>query len=78
MEDLKNAAEVGLEQTVLENGQLHLAQYGHLVYEAVKTQDSRDWLPGLLASSYWRIKGRPVEAIKCLRNAIKFSPEKYR
>jgi hypothetical protein len=44
----------------------------------LKNAAATEWLPGLLASSYWRIRGRPIEAVKCLRKAIKFSPEKYR
>ena len=58
-------AEVGLVSSVLENGTYHMEQYGHMLAMALKDTGSNDvWLPSLLASSYWRIKGRPEEALK--------------
>ena len=78
-------AEPGIENAVLDSGRFHLRQYGHLVRQALdpdwtlKGDDAvADWLPGLLAAGYWRIVGDPVEAVACLRKAIKFSPVKHR
>ena len=71
---LKMTAEINLVPSVLEHGRYHLAQYGHLVAQAIR-EDNDDWLASLLASSYWRIRGRPIEAIDCLRKATYFSPK---
>ena len=79
-------AEPGIERAVLESGRFHLRQYGHLVRQALDPDWSfpagdasvADWLPGLLAAGYWRIVGDPLEAVACLRKAIKFSPLKHR
>ena len=78
-------AEPGVERAVLQSGRFHLRQYGHLVRQALDPDWSfpgddsvADWLPGLLAAGYWRIVGDPVEAVTCLRKAIKFSPAKHR
>ena len=78
-------AEPGIERAVLDSGRFHLRQYGHLVRQALDPDWSfpgddsvADWLPGLLAAGYWRIVGDPVEAVACLRKAIKFSPVKHR
>ena len=85
LRDGRRLEEPSIERAVLESGRFHLRQYGHLVRQALSPDWSfpgddsvADWLPGLLAASYWRIRGDPVEAVACLRKAIKFSPVKYR
>lgn len=77
--DLTMTAEVGLIPSVLGQGEYHMDQYGHILAQALKdTASNNVWLPSLLASSYWRIRGRPEEAIKCLRPAIHFAPEDFK
>ena len=70
--------EVGLLSNVLEHNRFSLAQYGHLVYESIKSQHPHNWLGTLLASNYWRILGKPKEAIECLRKSIYSAPIHYK
>ena len=75
--DLKMAEEFGLINEVLENGQMTLNEYGHLVHEAVLA-DSKNWVAHIYASAYWRIQGQPSKAIECGRNAYKYSSDKLK
>ena len=55
--------EVGLLSNVLEHNRFSLAQYGQLVFESIKSEKVHNWLATLLASNFWRILGKPKEAI---------------
>lgn len=71
--------EVGLLSNVLEHNKLNLAQYGHYIYEALQNEDEEDtWLANLLGSNFWRILGKPQEAIECLRRSIHLAPIHYK
>ena len=41
-------------------------------------QNSSSWVLLNVASLYWRVQGDTVEAIKCLRQALYFSPSNAR
>ena len=70
--------EVGLLSNVLEHNRFSLAQYGQLVYESIKSEKVHNWLATLLASNFWRILGKPKEAIDCLRKSIYSAPVNYK
>lgn len=70
--------EVGLLSNVLEYNKLNLAQYGHFIYEALQNEDEDTWLANLLGSNFWRILGKPQEAIECLRRSIYLAPIGYK
>ena len=57
------APEVGLLSNVLEHNRFSLSQYGHLIADSMHNEPKYNWLGTYLASNYWRISGRPKEAI---------------
>ena len=75
--DLRITPELGLVPGVLQHGRFNLGQYGHLVAKAF-TNDPKNWILNLLASSYWRIAGKASETVHCLRKAIALAPFEYR
>ena len=60
---LDMAPEVGLLSNVLEHNRFSLSQYGHLIADSMHNEPKYNWLGTYLASNYWRISGRPKEAI---------------
>ena len=60
---LDMAPEVGLLSNVLEHNRFSLSQYGHLIADSIQNEPKYNWLGTYLASNYWRISGRPKEAI---------------
>ena len=60
---LDMAPEVGLLSSVLEHNRFSLSQYGHLIADSIQNEPKYNWLGTYLASNYWRISGRPKEAI---------------
>ena len=60
---LDMAPEVGLLSNVLEHNRFSLSQYGHLIADSIHNEPKYNWLGTYLASNYWRISGRPKEAI---------------
>jgi hypothetical protein len=45
---------------------------------SAQTANDVHWALSTLSSLYWRIKGDPVNAIKCLRHSLQNSPEKFK
>jgi hypothetical protein len=72
------AGEVGLIANVLENGRFHLAQYGHIIFQSLNQKNTHNWMSTLLAANYWRIRGKPKEAIECLRKSINSAPVQFK
>lgn len=73
-------AEVGLTQTLLSMGrtlQDTIDEMGTRIYNALK-KNSSSWVLLNVASLYWRVQGDTAEAIKCLRQALSFSPSNAR
>ena len=70
--------ELTLIPRVLENNRFSIRQYGHLVSESMKTGGNYNWLAVYLASSFWRVLGKPVEAIDCLRKAVYYAPIQFK
>ena len=69
------SGETGLMSTVLEDGRYHLRQYGHLVSEALDENNKENiCMAALFASNYWRIIGKPHEAIDCQKKALHLAP----
>ena len=67
--------ELGLMSSVLEDGRFHLRQYGHLVSNAlVENNEENIAMAALFASNYWRIIGKPHEAIECQKKALHLAP----
>ncbi|XP_015776352.1 PREDICTED: tetratricopeptide repeat protein 17-like [Acropora digitifera] len=50
---------------------------GARIYSALK-RNSTSWVLLNVASLYWRVQGDTAEAIKCLRQALHFSPSHTR
>ncbi|XP_078346607.1 tetratricopeptide repeat protein 17-like [Oculina patagonica] len=78
--NLDQVAEVGLTQTLLTIGrtiQDSVDEMGTRIYNALK-KNSSSWVLLNVASLYWRVQGDTVEAIKCLRQALYFSPSSAR
>jgi tetratricopeptide (TPR) repeat protein len=68
--------ELGLMSAVLEDGRFHLRQYGHLVSKALKANNKGNiCMACLFASNFWRIVGRPAEAIECQKKALHLAPK---
>ena len=68
--------ELGLMSAVLEDGRFSLRQYGHLVSKALKANNKENiCMACLFASNYWRIVGRPSEAIECQKKALHLAPK---
>ena len=70
--------EVGLLSNVLEHDRFSLAQYGQLVYDSMQSHPEDNWVAPFLASNFWRILGKPKEAIECLRKSIHSSPDSFK
>ena len=70
--------EVGLLSNVLEHNRFTLAQYGQLVHDSMKAEVTHNWVATFLASNYWRILGKPKEAVMCLRKCINSAPVNYK
>ena len=71
--------ELGLVSAVLEDGRFHIRQYGHLVYTALKENRKEDmFMACLFASNYWRIIGKPAEAIDCQKKALHLAPQNWK
>ena len=71
--------ELGLMSAVLEDGRFHLRQYGHLVSKALKENNKENiCMACLFASNYWRIVGRPSEAIECQKKALHLAPNAWK
>ena len=69
------SGETGLMSTVLEDGRYNLRQYGHLVSEALEENNKENiCMAALFASNYWRIIGKPHEAIECQKKALHLAP----
>ena len=67
--------ELGLMSAVLEDGRFHLRQYGHLVSKALRENNKENiCMACLFASNYWRIVGRPSEAVECQKKALHLAP----
>ena len=72
---LKMGGELGLMSAVLEDGRFHLRQYGHLVSKALEENNKENiCMAALFASNYWRIIGKPHEAIECQKKALHLAP----
>ncbi|XP_068672109.1 tetratricopeptide repeat protein 17-like [Montipora foliosa] len=77
---LDQVAEAGLTQTLLTMGrtiQHSVDEMGTRIYNALK-RNSTSWVLLNIASLYWRVQGDTVEAIKCLQQALYFSPSHIR
>ncbi len=48
-----------------------------MIHESINS-DQPTWVSTLLASNFWRILGKPKEAIDCLRKSIKASPPDFK
>ena len=71
--------ELGLVSAVLEDGRFHIRQYGHLVYTALNENRKEDmFMACLFASNYWRIIGKPAEAIDCQKKALHLAPQNWK
>ncbi len=86
MHELKMSSEMGLLPTVLEHGRFRLPQFARLVASAVEREERAGgggggarhrWIASLLASSYWRIRGRADEAVRCLRRSLRRVPRHH-
>lgn len=78
--NLEQVAEVGLTQTLLSVGrtiQDSVDEMGTRIYNALK-KNSTSWVLLNVAALYWRVQGDTAEAIKCLRQALSFSPSDAR
>ena len=76
---LKMGGELGLISAVLEDGRFHLRQYGHLVSNALKANKKGNlFMACLFASNYWRIVGKPSEAIECQKKALHLAPNVWK
>ncbi|XP_074638202.1 tetratricopeptide repeat protein 17-like [Acropora palmata] len=77
---LEQVSEAGLTETLLTIGrtlQDSVDEMGARIYNALK-RNSTSWVLLNVASLYWRVQGDTAEAIKCLRQALHFSPSHTR
>ncbi|XP_070200043.1 tetratricopeptide repeat protein 17-like isoform X3 [Littorina saxatilis] len=69
--NLSGTPELGLKNAITHRE--NVDEYGHLVYEALNKNET-SWVLYNMAAFYWRIKGKPLEAIECIRRALHHSP----
>ncbi|KAK6190158.1 hypothetical protein SNE40_002084 [Patella caerulea] len=69
--NLTGTPEWGLKSAITH--QDNVDDYGHLVYEAFKSNKT-SWVLYNMAAFYWRIKGDPYQAVECVRRALHYSP----
>lgn len=56
----------------------HVATRLFFAINSVPAADQVHWALSTLASLYWRLKGDPVNAIRCLRHSLLTSPENFK